>query len=230
MKEGVRMKNTTTNSVLGKKDLVIGTVIALVMGTVFTLLSSGMSLIVTFVPGVVLTWLTYAWLYTQKTSLPDGSEFIPVFFVALAVQFLHFAEEFATGFRTTFPLLYGGAPYPETLFVIFNMFAYCIFTLTCILAFTRNLRFLLVPCLFFIIYGAIGNAISHTWWSLYLQSYFPGLVTAQVFWIVGPLVLHRLLGGAKAAFAIVVLFALVLIPLLTLFASAGAMSASRSMA
>jgi hypothetical protein len=219
------MENTITHGVLNQKDLVIGTVIALVMGTAFTLLSSGLSLIVTFVPGIVFAWLTYVWLYVTKTKLPNASEFLPVFFVALAVQFIHFAEEFSTGFRTAFPLLYGGTPYSDDLFVTFNMIAYFMFTMTCILAFTKSHWFLLVPSLFFIVYGAIGNAISHTWWSLYLQGYFPGLVTAQVYWIVGPLVLYRLLGRPKVAFAIITLFAIVLIPLLTIFVSAGAIGA-----
>jgi len=177
-----------------------------------------MSLIVTFVPGVVFSWLTYVWLFVKKTQLPSGSAFLPPFFALLAVQFIHFAEEFTTGFRTQFPSLYGGAPYSENLFVTFNMIAYFVFTLACILAFTKNLRFLLFPAVFFIIYGAIGNAISHTWWSLYLRSYFPGLVTAQLFWIGGPLVLYKLLGGRKVVFTIIIFFVLILIPLLTVFA------------
>jgi hypothetical protein len=214
----------TNSEVLSKKDVVIGTVIALVMGTTFALLSSGMSLIVTFVPGVVFTWLTYVWLFAKKTKLPNGSEFLPLFFALLAVQFIHFAEEFATGFRTKFPSLYGGMPYSDNLFVSFNMIAYFVFALTCILVFTKNLRFLLLPSLFFIIYGAIGNAISHTWWSLYLRSYFPGLVTAQLFWIAGPFVLYKLLGRRKVVFTITILFVLVLIPLLTIFASPRAIS------
>jgi Protein of unknown function with HXXEE motif len=207
------------SGVLSKTDLIIGTVIALVMATAFTLLSSGLSLIVTFVPGIVVTWLTYVWLYIDKRRLPSGATFLPVFFVALAVQFIHFAEEFTTGFRTSFPLLYGGNSYSADLFVTFNMTAYFIFTLTCILVFTKNVRFLLLPSLFFIIYGAIGNALSHTWWSLYLKAYFPGLVTAQIYWFVGPFVLYKLLGRAKIVLLITTLFALVLIPLLTIFAS-----------
>jgi hypothetical protein len=217
--------NAAKIEVLSKKDLVIGTVIALVMGTAFTLLSSGLSLIVTFVPGIVFAWLTYVWLYSTQTKLPNGSKFLPVFFAALAVQFIHFAEESAAGFRINFPLLYGGAPYSEDLFVTFNMIAYFMFTVTAILVFTKSLRFLLIPSLFFIVYGAIGNAVSHTWWSLYLRAYFPGLVTAQVYWLVGPLVLYRLVGRPKVAFAIITLFALVLIPLLTFFASPGAIAA-----
>lgn len=213
------MENKTTfGETLGKKDFIIGTVIALVMGTTFTLLSSGKSLLVTFVPGIAITWLTFAWLYKKQIKLPDGPAFFPLFFATLAWQFIHFAEEFTTGFRSQFPLLYGGTPYSDNLFVTFNMLSYFIFTLACILVFTRGLRFLLVPILFYIIYGAIGNAISHTWWSVYLKSYFPGFVSAQLYWILGPLVLYKLLGERRAVLAIVILFALVLIPLLTIFA------------
>ena len=213
------MENKTTpGETLEKKDFIIGTVIALVMGSTFTLLSSGKSLLVTFVPGIAITWLTFAWLYKKQIKLPDGPAFFPLFFATLAWQFIHFAEEFTTGFRSQFPLLYGGTPYSDNLFVTFNMLSYFIFTLACILVFTRGLRFLLVPILFYIIYGAIGNAISHTWWSVYLKSYFPGFVSAQLYWILGPLVLYKLLGERRAVLAIVILFALVLIPLLTIFA------------
>jgi hypothetical protein len=210
---------STHGEVLSKTDLIMGTLIALVMATAFTLLSSGLSLVVSFVPGIAVTWLTYVWLYIDKRQLPSGTAFLPVFFVALAVQFIHFAEEFTTGFRTSFPLLYGGTPYSADLFVTFNMVSYFIFTLACILVFTKGFRFLLVPAMFFIIYGAIGNAIAHSWWSLYLGAYFPGLVTAQIYWLVGPFLLYKLVGGPKVALLITVLFALVLIPLLTIFAS-----------
>jgi hypothetical protein len=57
-----------------------------VLGTTFTLLSSGMSLIVTFVPGVIVTWLTYVWLFVRQTRLPNGSGFLPWFFSLLAVH------------------------------------------------------------------------------------------------------------------------------------------------
>jgi hypothetical protein len=209
----------TRGEVLSQRDLIIGTMIAFGMATAFTLFSSGLSLIVTFVPGIVATWLTYVWLYVDKRHLPSGPAFLPVFFVALAVQFIHFAEEFTTGFRTSFPRLYGGMPYSADLFVTFNMVSYFIFTLACVLVFTKSFRFLLVPSMFFIIYGAIGNAIAHTWWSLYLRAYFPGLVTAQIYWIVGPFLLYKLVGRPKVALLTTVLFALALIPLLTIFAS-----------
>jgi Protein of unknown function with HXXEE motif len=212
------LNQTAHGETLNRTDFMIGTIIAVALGVAFTLLSSGLSLIVTFVPGLVFTWLVYFWLYHKQTKLPAGASFMPLFFTTLAVQFLHFAEEHATGFRTQFPLLYGGLPYTDNLFVSFNMLSYFVFTVGCLLLFTRQLRFLLVPVLFFVIYGALGNAISHTWWSLYLRGYFPGLVTAQAYWVLGPLVLYRLVGERKPVIWISVLFAVTLILLLTLFA------------
>ena len=210
-----------TDDMLSKRDLIIGTAIAVVMTIAFTRLSSGLSLVVTFVPGMAVTWLAFAWLYRTKTKRPQGPEFFPVFFATLAVQFIHFAEEFTTGFAARFPQLYGGTPYSDNLFVSVNMVAYGFMTLSCILVFTFGLKWLLIPSLFFIVYGAIGNAISHTWWSVYEQAYFPGLVTAQFYWIAGPFLLWKLLRRPKAVFAVVTLFALVLIPSLTFFASVG---------
>lgn len=213
-------------AVLSRQDLIIGTIIALALGTVFVYLSSGLSLIVTFVPGLVFTWLAYLWLYRKQTPLPSGATFLPLFFTTLAMQFLHFAEEHTTGFRIQFPLLYGGTPYSDNLFVFFNMISYFVFALGCILVFTKQVRFLLLPVLFFIIYGALGNAISHTWWSLYLQAYFPGLVTAQAYWVLGPLTLYHLTGERKSVLVISVLFAVTLILLLTMFALPDALTAA----
>ena len=207
----------TPGRTLSRRDLIAGTLIALAMGAVFTTLSSGASLLVTFVPGMAVTWLVFVRLYVKQTVLPEGAAFLPVFFATLAVQFIHFAEEYTTGFPVKFPVLYDGAAYSDNLFVIFNMASYFVFTVACLLAFTRKLYFLLIPVMFYIIYGAIGNAISHTWWSLYLQGYFPGLVTAQLYWIMGPVVLYKLLGERKAVIAVIALFAAVLAPLLTVF-------------
>ena len=127
-----------SSNVVGTKDFVIGTVIALVMATLFTLLSSGMSLIVTFVPGILFSWLMYGWLFVKKVELPTSSAFLPLFFALLTVQFIHFAEEFTTKFDTKFPLLYGGMPYSDTFFVTFNMIAYAVCSVACIHPFTST--------------------------------------------------------------------------------------------
>jgi hypothetical protein len=207
-----------TPNTLSGRDLAIGTVIALLMATAFTTLSSGRSLLVTFVPGVVFAWAVTAWIYARQIPLPRTDAFVPLFFATLGVQFVHFGEEYLSGFRTFFPSLYGGAAYANDLFVVFNMASYAIFTSACLLVFYGGLRFFLIPVLFFVIYGAIGNAISHTWWVLDAEAYRPGFFTAQVYWIAGPWLLYRLLGSRVQVAAVMVLFGGVLVTLLSLYA------------
>jgi hypothetical protein len=209
---------------LSKKDFAIGTLIVGIMAATFSTGSSGISLIVTFIPGLVVAWLIFAWLFAKQIDLPSAASFFPLYFATLGIQFLHFAEEFSTGFAERFPRLYGGAPFPSDLFVTFNMFSYFVFTIACILALHKNIRFLIVPALFFIVYGAIGNAIAHTWWVIYTKGYFPGFFTAQIYWIAGPVVLYQLLPSKKGVALVVVSFAVVLIVLLTLFASPAGMA------
>lgn len=205
---------------LSRRDFVAGTVILLALCGIFVYLSSGASLLVTFVPGTLFTWLAFAYLYRRRVQLPEVATFLPVFVVTLAIQFAHFAEEFVTGFYRDFALLYGGQPYSTNLFVVFNMTAYVAFALGAVGAMERPVGFALIPALFFLVYGAIGNAITHTWWSIMLGEYFPGLVTAQLFWIAGPWALHILTGRRHGRFIVgfIVLWALTLIPLITIFA------------
>lgn len=202
-----------------RRDLVLGTLIALGMGAVFTALSSGTSLLVTFVPGMAFTWATFAFLHVKRIELPEHGDFLPPFFILLAVQLIHFVEEYLTGFRVRFPELYDGAPYSNDLFVTFNMIAYAVFILGSIAAVTTQRRFLLIPPLFFIVYGAIGNAISHTFWSFFLGEYFPGLFTAQIYWVLGPVVLVTLVRSRRVVLCIVAVFCVVLTILLAVFAS-----------
>lgn len=54
-----------------------------------------------------------------------------------------------------------------------------------------------------------------------LHSYFPGLFTAQICWILGPLVLSKFIQNKKLLFGFIVGFALVLCYLLENFATTG---------
>jgi hypothetical protein len=201
---------------LERKDLIVGTIIAMIMASLFTWLG-GLPLVVTFIPGLVISWLIFLRMYFKKSELPEGGSFFPIYFLTLAWQFIHFNEEFLTGFYDLFPQLYGRNPWNPGFFVSINMVAYFVFVIACLLVFTKNLNFLVIPILFFIVYGAIGNAIAHTWWVILQKSYFPGFFTAQAYWILGPLALSRLIGSRRDVIISSVLFALMLIPLLTIF-------------
>ena len=187
-----------SSATINKRDLAIGTIMAIAMACIFVW-AGGEPLLSTFVPGLMVAWMIFLWMQVKRIPLPEGRVFYPFFFSLLAWQFLHFGEEFMTGFRSQFPEFFGTEPYSAELFVGINMVSYFVFTTAFIMAFSFGLRFLLVPVLFFIVYGAIGNAISHTFWVLSEGAYFPGFFTAQMYWILGFMVLSKLVSSWRVA-------------------------------
>ena len=200
---------------LQRRDIAPATLIAAVMVAVFVLVG-GKPLVVTFVPGVVASWFICVRMCAREVMLPKASRFLPLYYLTLAWQFAHFGEELATGFQTRFPDLYGAEPFPVYVFILFNMISYIAFLLATVLVFARHLHFFLIPVLFFIVYGAMGNAVAHTFWAILHRGYFPGFFTAQVYWVLGPLLLTRLIGRREATMSLLA-FGIVLVVILTLF-------------
>ncbi|WBU61192.1 HXXEE domain-containing protein [Paracoccus albus] len=199
------------NSKASNIDLGVGTGIALAMATVFTFASPGHALIVTFVPGVIVSWIIYLRLTMTGRPIPTSRQIIPVFALALAIQFLHFAEEFEADFQTQFPLVYEGEPISNIVFVAFNMGSYAVFLMSAVGVTFLSYRFLLVPMLFFAVYGVVGNAITHTLWAVIGGKYFPGLLTSVVYWALAPVLLQRFGLSRREAAVFIVALALVLI-------------------
>ena len=204
-----------SNQTVTRRDLAIGTLLALIIGATFVLIG-GRPLVVTFIPGLVVAWGIFAWLHVSQTELPRGGTLYPLYYATFAWQFIHFFEEYLTGFRIQFPELYGASPYSDVLFVGVNMASYFVFAVGFILVFEKGLKFLLIPVLFYIVYGALGNAIAHVWWVVWTGGYFPGFVTALAYWVLGPLLLSRFVGSLGRAYAITAVFALILVLAITL--------------
>ncbi|MCM3292477.1 hypothetical protein M3661_20365 [Paenibacillus sp. MER 180] len=193
-----------------KKDFVVATVLSAFLFLLFCYLSSGYELIVTFALGIVFAYSIFITLYRRKIECIEPLQILPLYFGVLAWQFIHFSEEFSTGFSTRFPLIYGGEPYTAQFFVVLNMISYSCFALAAIFAFVRRKPVLLIPVLFFTAYGALGNAIAHTTWSLYFGEYFPGLYTAQLYWLLAPLLLRRLTGDWKVTLFLIIPYVILL--------------------
>lgn len=198
--------------------MIIGSIIIAIMATAFAIIG-GRPLIVTFLPGLALVWLIYLWLYKSKRNLPGGRALYPIFFGTLSWQFLHFFEEFATGFRVRFPELYSASPYSAELFVGINMVSYFVFAISFIVATEKRIAPLYIPALFFVIYGGMGNAIAHPLWAVYTGGYFPGLFTSIPYWFLAPAVLSYFVGGFARAFTIAIFFSVILVPILIITAS-----------
>jgi len=157
-------------------------------------------------------------LHRARTPLPAPARALPVYAAALGWQLLHFAEEFRAGFWREFPELYGGSAYAPEVFVWFNMTSYLVFAAATVAVVVRGHGAALVPSLFFVVYGTLGNAITHVVWAVMAGGYFPGLVTACGYVVIGPVLLRRMWPGSgwRHVAAVVLLLALVLVPLIVL--------------
>lgn len=184
--EGIRAK-------LRSRDAILPGVMTLILEATFAYLSPGLSLIVTFVPAIILAYVCY--LLTSFRQMPDPSRVLPVYLVAFGVQFLHFAEEFSTGFYTRWPVeVFNAAPFELTTFVQINMVSYAAFALGAV-AIYRGIKGPMLIVWFFTLMGVIGNGVLHPVYPILATGefgYFPGLYTSVSYLILGPILFSRL--------------------------------------
>lgn len=152
------------------------------MGPAIVLLSGG--LVVTY--GI---WVAARWKN-------DAAAVLPVYLLAIAVQCLHFTEEYITGFQHQFPRLFED-DWSDGRFVTFNMLWLAAFVLAGLGVYRRvPLAYLIV--LFLALIGGVGNGTARLVLSATQRRYFPGMITAPFCLVVGIALLIRLFTGARA--------------------------------
>lgn len=142
-----------------------------------------------FVPAMILA--LYCYFQTSYRQMPKPHRVLPVYLIALAIQFLHFTEEYVYGFhyRVT-ELMEGMPPFSANVFVAFNMIAYCLFLLAGV-GMYKGLKFPMIIVWFFTCAATIGNGVLHPLLALRVGGYFPGLFTSFAYLIVGPILFMR---------------------------------------
>ncbi len=149
---------------------------ALWMGSATILLSVGLVI-------AYLLWIAARWKNDPATVLP-------MCLLAIAVQCLHFAEEYLTGFQRQFPKLIGDE-WSDARFVAFNMAWLAVFVLAALGVYRRvALAYLVV--LFLALGGGVGNGAGHLLLSASQGRYFPGAATAPLCLLAGIGLLARL--------------------------------------
>jgi len=183
------MASARANAV-SARDRMVGAVLVLIvlaaqtrwMGPAIILLSGG--LVVAYVVWAAARWKS------------DAAAVLPVYLLAIAVQCLHFTEEYLTGFQRQFPRLFTD-DWSDVRFVTFNMLWLAAFVLAGLGVYRRvQLAYLIV--LFLALVGGVGNGISHLVLSAVYRRYFPGLITAPFCLLMGIAVLTRLFAGTRA--------------------------------
>lgn len=176
------------------KHVLIPFVIASLAIAIFWLVSLTLNVVIVFIPGVIATYLLYLNTFYKKTPKPE--RILPLYLLALGIQFIHFTEEYLTDFTVAVPNLLGQEEYPKDYWLVFNMVAYFIFIIGGIILFKKIKELMIIP-LFFILVGVLLNSIGHILISLYVGGYFSGLYTALIYVIIGPILIKRVLDETK---------------------------------
>ena len=110
--------------------------------------------------------------------------------VTTAIQSVHFAEEWATGFHARFPALLGLDPMPLSFFVSFNL-AWIVIWIASIPLLRLGRRPAFFAAWFLALAGML-NGIAHPLMAMASGGYFPGLVTSPVIGLAGVFLWQRL--------------------------------------
>ncbi len=128
---------------------------------------------------------------SQDPAARDGV--LRLLLLAIAVQCLHFGEEFVTGFHVRFPEMLGLSPWTPEFFVAFNLVWIAIWVISArALALGEGVRLALLP-VWFLAIAAAANGIGHPVFALRAGGYFPGLFTSPLIGILGAALWLRLL-------------------------------------
>lgn len=169
-------------------NLIVPAVIAIISIVIFFLVHPAQRL--SFAPAMVAAFVCY--LLTSYRKMPEVERVLPVYLIALAIQFLHFTEEYIYGFHLRVTEIAAGMPpFAPNVFLAFNMIAYCLFLLAGV-GMYKGLKFPMIIVWFYVIAGVLGNSIWHLLLTLKVGGYFPGLYTSFAGWILGPMLLKRL--------------------------------------
>ncbi len=167
------------------------TIIAII---IFWIVSSTLTSVIVFIPGVIISYILYLNTFYRKTPSPE--RILPLYLLALGIQFIHFTEEYLTEFTLVVPKLLGQVEYPVDYWLIFNMVAYFIFIIGGIILFKRKKEFMIIP-LFFILVGVLLNSVGHILIAIYVGGYFSGLYSALIYVVIGPILMKRVFEETK---------------------------------
>ena len=129
----------------------------------------------------------------RRASSPESKALDRVtrtYLVGIALQCLHFIEEFVAGFQLSAPQFLGLVSWSDEFFVILNLTWIALWVVSAV-GLRANLRIAFFPAWFFAV-AMIGNVLWHPLLSLATGGYFPGLFTSPFVGGIGVVLFARL--------------------------------------
>ena len=155
-----------------------------------------------FLIGTFPLWAAFGvavllWLRRGPVDPTAARELRNPLLLGIAFQCLHMLEEYLTGFATRFPERFGLTPWPDELFLAFNVSWIAIWIASSV-GLEKGVRIAALPIWFFAL-GMVLNLFGHPLLALSAAGYFPGLFTFPFGGILGLVVLKRLLAATSPA-------------------------------
>ena len=129
----------------------------------------------------------------------EPAALLPVYLAAVALQCLHFCEEYLTGFQRDFPRLFA-AEWSDRQFVVFNALWLAVFVLAG-LGVYRRIGLAVIVVWFFALAGGVANGAAHLVLCVVTRRYFPGALTAPFVLLLGVILVRRLAAAGPPASA-----------------------------
>jgi hypothetical protein len=172
------------------RDALVPGIFAAAFIGAYALNSKGLSTILTFGASMAAAYALY--LLSSFRRMPEPERLLPAYLLAVALELLHFAEEYATGFHTRFPVeIYHAEPFSATLFFLSQTALFSLLVLAGIGVFKRW-KAPMVLVWFLVVMLEFVNAVQHPIYAFMVKGYFPGLFTSVQGWIMGPILLRRI--------------------------------------
>lgn len=134
-------------------------------------------------------------IWLRRPPQPDWQpgRLLMVYAIGIVVQLTHFIEEWTTGFASEFPAVVGlNYTWSDERFVTFNV-AWLLAFAGSAWGLHRRWTGALVALWFFAIV-AVANGVLHVAMTVLQGWYFPGVVTAPILFVIGVVLLRRLVG------------------------------------
>ncbi len=138
--------------------------------------------------GLVIAYLV--WLFVSTDLTLEHNKLGSIYILAIAIQCIHFGEEYFMDFHIRFPGLFG-YHWSDKLFVSFNLIWLFVFVLAA-WGVLNQIRMAYLVVWFFALFGSVGNGIAHPVLSIIQGGYFPGLITSFAHLIMGILLIKEL--------------------------------------
>lgn len=186
------------------------------VAAVALMLSRSRWLLLGLLPALLLACVAQAWLARQRTGLPVAEPAQAACHMLLAAQLPRVAEEMLERGWEVLPALHGDAPMSPAAFLGVHVALYAAGALACHGVFERRWRPALLPLLFLVLAGGWGSVLLHSAWACRVGGYVPGLLSAQLQWLLAPWALRQLCGSAAAAWRLAALCTVAYLPALLL--------------